>query len=322
MKQTIPVPASAVNRRCAALWADMQEHAPEYGIGFSRMNCGAQVMDAGLNAPGSFEVGRLITELSQGGLARATLSMGQIAGKTLPFITVESLNPMAATLSMQMACSVQGVMCSGPIRLLIEEPEYVEFDLPREGMESLAVAVLQPDAPPEESWVMEFAKAARVEPDRLRLILVPQDCVAGCTQIAGRSNENIILTLVRSMGYAAHKVRHILGTSPICPVYRGPGKILLPDDLLHYAGESYLTLEAGPEDDVQSLAQNLCFASLDIYGSMFADLLEAAGGDFYKIPNISHINKLARVCINDLSAGKAYCAGEPDEQLLLAYLAP
>ena len=187
-------------------------------------------------------------------------------------------------------------------------------------MESIAVAVLQPDAPVPESWVLELAKAARVDPCRLRLILVPQDSVAGCTQIAGRSNENIILTLVRSMGYDAGKVRRILGSSPICPVYRGPGKILLPDDLLHYAGECFLTLAAAPEDDVQKLAQDLCFASLDIYGSLFADLLEAADWDFYKIPNISHINKLARVSINDETAGKAYCAGEPDESLLRPYL--
>lgn len=321
MNQSInPVPVSYINRRCGALWQQLWDNAPALGLARCALPCGAQLLDAGMSAPGSLEAGRLITELAQGGLARAALSMGAVGGKPLPVITVESLQPCAAALSLQMGCFVGGLMLSGPVRLLLEKPEYVAVDAPRESMESLAVAVLQSDGPVEERWVLDLARAAQVPPRALRLVAAPMHSVAGCTQIAGRMNENVILTLVRSLGYPAARVRHILGASPVCPVYKGPGKVLLPDDLLHYRGEAFLTLAAAPGDDVAALAHNLCFESLPIFGTLFADLLDAAGGDFFQIPNISHINKLARVTINDITGGKVACAGAFREDVLLPYL--
>ena len=48
------------------------------------------------------------------------------------------------------------------------------------------------------------------------------------------------------------------------------------------------------------------------------DLLEAAGGDFFKIPNISDINRLAKVTVNDLREGRLYHAGEKRPDLIEA----
>ncbi|MPN41739.1 hypothetical protein SDC9_189294 [bioreactor metagenome] len=69
------------------------------------------------------------------------------------------------------------------------------------------------------------------------------------------------------------------------------------------------------------MAQGLCFRSAPAYGALFADLLEQAGGDFFKIPDMAHINKLAAVTVNEPASGRVFCAGAPEPERLAPYLA-
>jgi methenyltetrahydromethanopterin cyclohydrolase len=139
--------------------------------------------------------------------------------------------------------------------------------------------------------------------------------VAGATQIAGRVNESVIFTLEESLKVDSHKVKHMIGQAPVCPVSqadRSAKRRPYPDDFIHYAGEVLLTLLASPEDDLDRLAHQLTFESTSIYGALFHDLLAAADGTFEKIPDLIHINKPARVTIQDLSTERVAHAGRPD----------
>ena len=316
------IPLSTVDRCCSDLYEDLAQGAERYRIKRTRIACGADVLDVGVKAVGSCEAGAKVTELCQGGLARASISIAEFGGIPFPTINVESFAPVFSTFTLQSAFGFEGVMLSGPIKLHLEKNPYIDCDIPLKDAKGTLVALVQTDELPDAAWASHLADRIGCKAEKLRLIVAPQESVVGSTQICGRMNENIILTMEKSLKYPAIAVDQILGRSPICPINSGAGgkKQLLPDDFLHYAGFAHLVLRAGPDWDIAKLAYDLTFESLDIYGTLFADLLDAAGGDFFKIPNISNINKLAIVTINDLNSRRVYAAGRANYDLLFSNL--
>lgn len=312
---------SLIAGRSRALWDALSSGL--YGTRLSRLACGAQLVEAGGTSPGSFEAGRLAAELAQGGLASARLGLARVCALTLPVITVETFFPAAACLDLQMAEYAEGVMLSGPLRLFLRPPRFVDMDTNAAGAEGAMVALVQAQAPVTDEWAESLARRAGIDPARLRLVWVPEDSVAGSTQICGRMNESILLTLVNSQERDPHRPVHLLGSCPVCPVLRQTTdkSRLLPDDFLHYLAQCHLTYDAAPGEDLQALAEGLCFRSAPAYGALFADLLEQAGGDFFKIPDVAHINKLAAVTVNELTSGRVCCAGRPEPERLAPCLA-
>jgi len=307
----------AVDRRCGEILRTLRDDGDSLGIETSLFPSGARLYDAGLKAGGSYEAGAFVTELCQGGLAKASISVGPLGPLLLPHITVESFSPRDANLVLQSAMAFEGQMISGPIKLFLGE------DAPSpDGLSGIFTAVIQGDACPSEEWVLTLADRAGCRPDQLSLILVPQASAAGSTQIAGRMNENIIFTMENSLGYDASMARHILGTCPIGP-YGPPSegkRLLLPDDYIHYAAGVTLTVDAPDGTDIQKLASDLAFDSLDIYGKLFVELLSEADWDFFKIPNVMHINKLAEVTVIDVRSGRTARAGSRRCELLTGEL--
>ncbi len=307
------LPLQAIQARCSRILNDLNDNACAYGIEVSSMPCGAKLMDAGINAIGSYQAGALVTELCQGGLASASIRPQNLGKLLLPHIFVETYIPRCANLVLQSARPFEGEMISGPIKMFLEN------DVPDPAECSAALtAVLQCDKFPSDEWTVSLAKAAGCEPAQLTLVAVPQGSAAGSTQIAGRMNENMLFTMENSLGYDSSMVRHILGYCPIGPYGPAPeGKhLLLPDDYLHYASGACLTIDAPEGLDIQKLADDLAFNSLSIYGKLFYELLEQAGWDFFKIPDVMHINKLAEVTICDIRSGKTAVAGCKDTEIL------
>ncbi|MEL7608922.1 MAG: methenyltetrahydromethanopterin cyclohydrolase [Bacillota bacterium] len=318
----IRVSLSTIDRCCKNLYEDLAGGPERYRVARARLACGAQVLDAGVETAGSFETGAKVSELCQGGLARASIGVAECGGTPFPAIAVESFAPALSTFKLQSAFGFEGVMLSGPIKLHLEENPFIDRDIPLQDAKNTLSAVVQADELPDCAWARRLAERVKCNAEDLRLVVAPQESVAGSTQISGRMNENILLTMEKSLGYPAAAVEQIVGRSPICPVNSGAKgkKRLLPDDFLHYAGCAYLTMRAEPGWDVKKLAYDLTFESLDIYGALFIDLLEAAGGDFFKIPNIGGINKLAVVTVNDLNSRRVYAAGRANYDLLLSNL--
>lgn len=307
------LPFDAIQARCAKILSDLNDNASAYGIEVSSMPCGAVLIDAGVNTVGSYAVGALVTELCQGGLASASIRPEKLGKLLLPHIYVETYIPRAANLVLQSARPFEGEMISGPIKMFLEG-EAPDVDK----CSAALTAVLQCDKFPTDEWTVSLAKAAGCAPEQITLVAVPQGSAAGSTQIAGRMNENMLFTMENSLGYDSSMVRHILGYCPIGPYGPAPeGKhLLLPDDYLHYASGACLTIEAPEGLDVQKLADELAFNSLSIYGKLFYELLEQAGWDFFKIPDVMHINKLAEVTICDIRSGKTAVAGCKDTEIL------
>lgn len=309
---------SQMDKRCESLVEFLWKHRDDYGLNFIKLHSGAQIIDAGVSTPGSLEAGRFLIELSHGGLCTTSLDLTDIESIVLPQITVQSFFPTLSTYGLQACCDFEGVMVSGPIRLILESRLTDELHIDSDAPSACGIAIVQSDDFPSETWVKSLADCCGLRPQELTLLVAPTSSAAGTTQIAGRMNENVIFSLEKSIGFDSTKVKQLVGSSPIAPL----SKNLLsfdrpfPDDLLHYAAKAFLVLDADPEDDVQKLAEALCFRSTSIYGKFFGDVLEEVNGVFMDIPDLLHINKISQVTINDLNTGLLYNAGQQETGLL------
>ena len=310
---------ASIAQRSNKLVSALIERAWEYGLVVQTLPCGATLIDAGVDVAGSFEAGRILIEICHGGLANASLGLTNLGGFLLPQVTVESFHPTISTYGLQasypLSADEPGIRVSGPIRLYLDG----EVAMENPG----AIAVIESDCLLGDEVALALAERSNLSPQSLTLIVVPGWSLVGAIQIAGRVNESVIFTLEESMKIDSRKVVQMIGQAPVCPVARIDSpeeKRPYPDDFIHYAGEVVLTLLASPEDDLERLAHLLSFASTSIYGSLFHDVLAAAGGIFEAIPDLIHINKPAQVTIEDLSTGRTAHAGAKDVALLTSLL--
>lgn len=311
---------SVIHTRTQRLWDTLAAGQREYGVRLLELPGGTQVLDTCREA-GSWEAGRLVTQLSQGGLSTASLALVQLEELCLPQITVDTRAPAAACLDMQMAVPLGSALLSGPIRLFLEPLRFVEGDIPLAQATGAMTAVVEQEQAPTPALARELAQAARVHPGQLRIVWVRMGSVVGNTQIAGRVVENVVLTVGRSLELDPTRIAGVMGSAPVCPCYRPGEGALLPDDFTHYTAQAYVSWLGGGED-IQALARGLCFRSAYCYGQLFSTLLARAGGAFWNIPDITHINKLSRVTVNDLATGRLAGAGRPEPQRLARHLIP
>jgi len=281
----------AIADRSIALVHLLRDRASEHGLSVRALPCGATLIDAGVDASGSFAAGLRLIELCHGGLASAALGLVNLGGFILPQVTVESLYPAFSTYRLQMSYPVSvetpEIRACGPIRLWLEQTVADNSPIP-------GTAVIESDRLPDDTTVLTIAE---------------------------RMNECVVFTLAESIHFDLSKVRHTVGQAPICPVGRAAQKRPYPDDFIHYAGKVTLIVAADPGDDLKSLAHRLTFASTPIYGTFFHELLAQAGGVFENIPGVIDINKPAQVTINDLVTGRTVHAGALDIARLAALLA-
>ena len=304
-----PIRLSEIGAACAAILQELANNADSFGLAISRSGSGARILIADRDTEESAQAGALTATLCQGGLAQSEAYSGEFGGKKLAFVRTRTEHPRLATLTMQSAREFDGVMLSGPFKLHLEHSDEVSYD--EDPSCGSFCAIVQANAVPGDRWITELAERACCTPNHLTLLVAPQERVLGAAQIAGRMNENMIFTMERSLSLPGAQVSAIEGYSPICPAgaMTARGALLQPDDYLHYGAFSRLRLRPDSGIDAKWLADNLVFSSLPIFGGLFIDLLDAAGGDFFKIPDLLHINKLAVVEVIDSSIGAIYCAG-------------
>ncbi|MCX6750954.1 MAG: hypothetical protein NTZ83_05830 [Candidatus Pacearchaeota archaeon] len=310
------------NTRLNELVQQLLDYAWDYSLNIRILQSGAKLIDAGIEAEGSYEAGRIITEICQGGLCRASLGLANMDGIVLPQITVESFHPTLSAYDFQAGSAVKGKIVSGPINMYLKKDALRYKKLSYIDKTTVGIAIIQSDDIPTNEWALSLAEQSHLHPKDLYLIVMPMRSIVGVTQITGRMNENVIFSLEESISYNSLKVKHIIGNAPICPVTKENFKKrkACPDDFIHYAAQIFLTLDADPDENLQKLAEALSFQSTPIYGEFFSDILSKAKGNFMDIPKIKDINKVAQVTINDFNTGRVYQAGKKNTALLREFL--
>jgi len=290
-----------------------------YGIKIKRAECGATIVDAGIQAKGGFEAGRIITELCLGGCGKAKITAKQYGELVLPSIFIYTDHPAIATLGSQFAgWNIKGedysAIGSGPARALALKPKEIYEEIKYKDQSDRAIVILETDKYPPEKVIQRIAEDCHVSCEKLAVILTPTASVAGSTQVSGRIVETGLHKLSK-LGLSPQRVLYAWGYAPIAPVNPKFVKAMArTNDAILYGGVSYYAVDYENENELEEIVKKAPSKASRDYGRSFLEIFKSANYDFYKIdPNIF---APAVVVVNNLKTGRTFHCGEINPRIL------
>jgi methenyltetrahydromethanopterin cyclohydrolase len=291
-----------------------------YGVHASKTSAGATVIDAGVNVPGGFQAGKILTELCMGGAGKAQLSFKKYGNLTLPSITVSSDHPAVAALGSQFAGwrikEPDGSIAigSGPARALALKPKDVYEEIGYKDASDKAVLTLESNNLPSEALIEKVTGACNIKPENLIAVVAPTASIAGLTQVTGRIVE-VGIHKLRTLGLSPKLIRYAMGYAPIPPLCREFELAMArTNDAILYGGTVYYTVEYDDEEALQKILQQAPSSASQDYGKPFLQIFRKADHDFYKIDH--NLFAPAVLMVNNAKTGKVFKAGEINPEIL------
>jgi methenyltetrahydromethanopterin cyclohydrolase len=191
----------SLNQRADAIVQQMISNGEALGLRVKRLKNGTTILDAGVEAPGSMEAGRLFACACMGGLGQVSFVQQTFDNESshsdssfwLPAVVVIASYPHIACMASQYAgWAIKReryfAMGSGPARALYAgEEAYKKLDY-RDQAET-AVLMLEGREIPDEEMAVFVAGKCGVKTERLSLLIAPTASLVGSIQIAARSAE-------------------------------------------------------------------------------------------------------------------------------------
>lgn len=307
-------PEVSVNRRVQGLVKTLCDDHAALRLKTSRSSGGALLIDAGIEAPGGLEAGRIIAEICLGGLGRVSLTHGGVAPEWPLSVHVHSSNPVLACLGSQYAgwslSHGEGkdafhALGSGPGRALVcKEALFDELKYRDDAND--CVLVLEVDRPPPDEVLDYVAESANLPLERVTVILTPTSSLAGSTQVVARVLE-VALHKAHELGFALESIVDGAGSAPLAPpagdFIEAMGRT---NDAILFAGRVQLFVEGGA-DDARELAERLPSGTSKDYGKPFARVFKEYDCDFFRIDPM--LFSPARVAVTHLPSGRSFHAG-------------
>jgi methenyltetrahydromethanopterin cyclohydrolase len=312
--------ALSVNRLAWKLLEKLLDNPELYGVKVSKTDSGTTIVDAGIEAKGGFEAGKLITEICMGGCAKAEITCRSYGEIELPSIFICTNHPVIATLGSQYAgwqINEGGYFAigSGPARALALKPKEIYREIGYKDDFDKAVVVLETDKPPPPNLIERIAKDCNVSDESLAMILTPTTSVAGATQVAGRIVETGVHKL-RKVGLDPNVILYAWGIAPIPPIHpKFANAMARTNDAILYGGIACYSVEYDDEDGLQKMVNETPSKASRDYGKPFLEIFREAGNDFYRIdPNLF---TPAVLIVNNLKTGNVLRSGEINAVALL-----
>ncbi len=309
----------SINKLTAKLVRLAIDEADRLDIGVKRLFSGATVLDMGVERRGGWEAGRLFSEMTMGGLGRATLGRFALGDETLPSIEVFVDQPLLATFGSQIAgwqlsSGAFSIIGSGPARAQarVKTDSYVQHISYRDESDEV-VLCLQCDALPDDDLSLEVARAAAVKPSKVFLPVASNTAIVTSIQVSARSVEQTIRRL-QEEGFPLEAILWAWGTAPIAPVaddkLKTIGRI---NDALLYGGVAGFWVRT-TDKECERVIERIVSQSSRLYGQTFADIFASHGSEFYEIDH--DIRAPARVHLHNVTTGRSFAAGRVRHDLL------
>jgi methenyltetrahydromethanopterin cyclohydrolase len=313
----------SVNRLAWKLLEKLCGNTDYYGVKVEKTISGATVVDAGINAKGGFEAGKIITEICMGGCGKAIIVNSKYGELELPTIFVYTDHPTIATLGSQFAGwqikeEDYFAIGSGPARALALKPKEIYEQIGYRDDFERAVVVLEADKHPPEKLVKRLAKDCRVKMENLAIILTPTASIAGSTQVSGRIVETGIHKL-NKLGLNPNVILHAWGCAPISPIHPKFAQAMArTNDAILYGGIAYYAVNYENEEELKNILEKAPSKASKDYGRPFMEIFKQAEYNFYKIdPNLF---APAVVIVNNVRSGRTFKVGEVNSEILLKSL--
>jgi len=314
MKKTL-----SVNRLAWKLLDELVENAELCGISIEKTDSGTTIIDAGANARGGFEAGKIITEICMGGCAKAAITHQKYGDLDLPSIQIYSDHPIIATLGSQYAgwqINKEGYFAigSGPARALAQKPKDIYGEIRYKDDFNKGIIVLEADKGPPANIVESFARDCKIAPQNLAIVLTPTASLAGATQVSGRIVETGIHKL-RRLGLDANVITYASGYAPISPAHpKFVRAMARTNDAILYGGTAYYVVDYDDEEKLMDMAKKAPSMASEAYGRPFIEIFKEAKYDFYKID--PDLFAPAVVTINNARTGKTFQFGKINPESL------
>jgi methenyltetrahydromethanopterin cyclohydrolase len=303
----------SVNRLAWKLLEKLCDNPDLYGVKVEKASSGATLVDAGIEATGGFEAGRIVTEICMGGCGKAEITHRQYGELWLPSIFVYTDHPVIATLGSQFAGwqIKEGdyfAIGSGPARALALKPKEIYEKIRYKDDFGKAIVVLETDKPPPAKLINRLTKDCCVSAENLAIVLTPTASIAGSTQVSGRTVETGVHKLSK-VGLDPNAILYAWGCAPISPIHPKFSKAMArTNDAILYGGTTYYVVAYETEDELRQIVKKAPSKASKDYGKPFMEIFKEANYDFYKIdPNLF---APAVVTINNAKTGNTFEYGK------------
>ena len=309
----------SVNRKALPLIEEVMEKALELCVEVQKYESGATVIDAGVEAPGGYSAGRMMTEICLGGFGKTSITSMNYGDIPLPTIHVETAYPAISTLGAQFAGwrIKEGdyfAMGSGPARALSLKPKELYEKIDYRDSADVAVIVLEADKLPTEEALAYIAEKCRVSLKNLYVMVASTSSISGSVQISGRIVETGIHKLTE-LGFDPKKVGYGHGYAPIAPIHPKALKAMgRTNDALYYGGVAILTVDYDDDEKLKDFVAKAPSSTAKGYGKPFYEIFKEANFDFYEID--PHLFAPAVMVVNNVKTGTTYTAGSINIEVL------
>lgn len=320
----------SVNAHALPIAKTLIADADRLRLKVTRLGNGCTIIDAGIEAVGGLEAGRLIAEICMGGLGTVTLSHNPNFDRWPFTVNVHSSNPVIACLGSQYAgwslSHGEGqnafyALGSGPARAMAtrtvdgrDEPvEELYKELGYRDQNDETVIVMEVDKIPPLEVIDKIARACKVDTSGVHVVLTPTSSLAGGMQVVGRVLE-VALHKAHALHFPLENIVDGCGSAPVPPPHpnfiQAMGRT---NDAILFGGTVHLFVK-GSDEAAETLANELPSSVSRDYGKPFADVFKEYKYDFFKVDPM--LFSPASVIVTAVDSGRSFHAGDLDEELL------
>lgn len=317
---------ASVNKLTKPLVQELIDNADKFRLDVQKLTNGCTVIDAGINASGGLEAGRIITEICMGGLGTVSISQSNHTDNWPLTINVHSSHPVLACLGSQyagwsLAHEKYYALGSGPARSMASKEkdgdivpvEDLYNNLDYKDTADSTTLVIENDKMPPLEIVDKVASACHVSVEQLTIIVTPTSSIAGGVQVVGRVLE-VAIHKTHELHFPLDHIIDGSGSAPICPPHPDFVKAMgRTNDAILFAGQVHMFVK-GSDEDAEKLAKELPSSTSKDYGKPFAEIFKACNYDFFKIDGM--LFSPASVIVSAVESGNSFRAGKLDNALL------
>ena len=311
----------SVNKKANILVEELIENKDYYRVNVEKGHNGCTIIDAGINALGNMESGRIISEICLGGLGRVHI-LNTMQDQEWPLtVHVNTNDPVISCLGSQYAgwslsSKEEGTkfnaLGSGPARsLALKEPLFKDIDYSDKSEKTCIV--MEVDSFPPNDIVEKISNDTKVSAENITIIITPTSSVAGNIQVVSRVLE-VALHKAHELKFPMNEIVEGFGSAPIPPT--SPDFLTAmgrTNDAIIFAGITQLLVKT-TDENAEDLCRKMPSSTSNDYGKPFANIFKDYDYDFFKID--ANLFSPSKVIVSNMNTGKSFISGNIDSALM------